>query len=135
MGGKFKIKKQQPIASPVGRTPAKVVFGFSELKDISYTNGEKDGKFFIKFLGRLKQLSQLGWDAVNVSAKHSFGWEVMDVKSMIRTAQQSVPAGMDKLLVFRATGDNHVFLGFAKKTLLKLFLLSTALVIFILMDN
>ena len=24
MGGKFKIKKQQPIASPVGRTPAKV---------------------------------------------------------------------------------------------------------------
>lgn len=54
MGGKFKIKKQQPIASPVGRTPAKVVFGFSELKDISYTNGEKDGKFFIKFLGRLK---------------------------------------------------------------------------------
>ena len=46
MGGKFKIKKQQPIASPVGRTPAKVVFGFSELKDISYTNGEKDGKCF-----------------------------------------------------------------------------------------
>lgn len=41
MGGKFNIKKQQPIASPVGRTPAKVVFGFSELKDISYTNGEK----------------------------------------------------------------------------------------------
>ena len=50
MGGKFNIKKQHPIASPVGRTPAKVVFGFSELKDISYTNGEKDGKFFIKFL-------------------------------------------------------------------------------------
>ena len=41
MGGKFKIKKQQPIASPVGRAPAKVVFGFSELKDISYTNGGK----------------------------------------------------------------------------------------------
>lgn len=40
MGGKFNIKKQQPIASPVGRTPAKVVFGFSELKDISYTNGD-----------------------------------------------------------------------------------------------
>ena len=86
MGGKFKIKKQQPIASPVGRTPAKVVFGFSELKDISYTNGEKDGKFFIKFLGRLKQLSQLDWDAVNVSAKHSFGWEIMEVKNMTKLA-------------------------------------------------
>mgnify|MGYP006924883644 FL=1 len=115
MGGKFKIKKQQPIASPVGRTPAKVVFGFSELKDISYTNGDKDGKFFIKFLGRLKQLSQLDWDAVNVSAKHSFGWEVMEVKSMTKSAQQSVPAGMDKLLVFRATGDNHVFLGYRQQ--------------------
>lgn len=115
MGGKFKIKKQQPIASPVGRTPAKVVFGFSELKDISYTNGEKDGKFFIKFLGRLKLLSQLDWDAVNVSAKHSFGWEVMNVKSMAKSAQQSVPAGMDKLLVFRATGDNHVFLSYRQQ--------------------
>lgn len=115
MGGKFKIKKQQPIASPVGRAPAKVVFGFSELKDISYTNGEKDGKFFIKFLGRLKQLSQLDWDAVNVSAKHSFGWEVMEVKNMTKSARLSVPAGMDKLLVFRATGDNHVFLGYRQQ--------------------
>lgn len=104
MGGKFKIKKQQPIASPVGRAPAKVVFGFSELKDI-----------IIKFLGRLKQLSQLDWDAVNVSAKHSFGWEVMEVKNMTKSAQLSVPAGMDKLLVFRATGDNHVFLGYRQQ--------------------
>lgn len=43
MGGKFKIKKQQPIASPVGRTPAKVVFGFSELKDISYAAKAMEG--------------------------------------------------------------------------------------------
>ena len=35
------------------------------------------GKFKIK-----KQLSQLDWDVVNVSAKHSFGWDVMEVKSM-----------------------------------------------------
>ena len=35
------------------------------------------GKFKIK-----KQLSQLDWDAVNVSAKHSFGCDVMEVKSM-----------------------------------------------------
>ena len=34
MGGKFKIKKQQPIASPVGRTPAKVVFGFLNSKTL-----------------------------------------------------------------------------------------------------
>lgn len=45
MGGKFKIKKQQPVAPPIGRTSAKIVFGFSELKDISYTNGVKDGKW------------------------------------------------------------------------------------------
>ena len=51
------------------------------------------GKFKIK-----KQLSQLDWDAVNVSAKHSFGWEVMEVKSMTKSAQQSVPVGMGKLL-------------------------------------
>ena len=59
----------------------------------------------------------MDWDAVNVSAKHSFGWEVMELKSMTKSAQLSVPAGMDKLLVFRATGDNHVFLGYRQQNI------------------
>lgn len=117
MGGKFKIKKQQPVAPPIGRTPAKIVFGFSELKDVSYIDGEKDGKFFIKFLGRLKKLCQLDWDAVKTSARHSYGWETMEVKNMTKSAQQAVPAGMEKLLVFRATGDNHVFLGYRQQNI------------------
>ena len=135
MGGKFKIKKQQPIASPVGRTPAKVVFGFSELKDISYTNGEKDGKFFIKFLGRLKQLSQLDWDAVNVSAKHSFGWEVMDVKSRQNQPSNQCLQVWINFWFFAPQVIIMYFLAIVNKTLLKLFLLSTTLVIFILMDK
>lgn len=51
------------------------------------------GKFKIK-----KQLSQLDLDSVNVSDKHSFGLDVMEVKSMTKSDQQSVPVGMDKLL-------------------------------------
>ena len=58
------------------------------------------GKFKIK-----KQLSKLDWDAVNVSAKHSFGCEVMEVKSMTKSAQQSVPVGIGKLL----NGGKHTY--------------------------
>lgn len=34
---------------------------------------------------------------------------------MTAAAQTHVPKGMDSLLVFRATGDNHVFLGYREE--------------------
>ncbi len=94
-----------------------MVFGFSELKDLSFEKAEKDGRFFIKFLRRLRQLSQLDWEVVNTSARHSYGWETINVKNMESSARQVVPAGMDKLLVFRATGDNHVFVGYRQQNI------------------
>lgn len=48
----------------------------------------------------------------NTSARHSYGMEKMKVSSMTQAAQVHVPIGMASLLVFRATGDNHVFLGY-----------------------
>lgn len=91
MGGNFKIKKQTPIAQPIGSNSEKLVFGFSELKDISYIKGEKDGKFFICFLSRLKKLSLLDWKTVSVSAKHSYGWEIMKVDNMTDAARTKSP--------------------------------------------
>lgn len=112
MGKQFKIKSQIPIAPSVIRASANLVFGFAELRPISYINGEKDGKFFIQYLERLKKLSGIDWNTVNISSRHSFGLEKMPIKSLSSSAQSLAPAGMDSLIVFRATGDNHAFLGY-----------------------
>ena len=112
MGGKFKIKPQIPSPSPVGKVTEQVSFGFSELRPYSYTAGNKDGRFFIDFLERLKKLCSVDWNTINVSGRHSFGTEKMLIKNLTSSARQSVPAGMDSLIVLRATGDNHAFLGY-----------------------
>lgn len=112
MGGKHKIKKPTIQTPVIGSSQERLVFGFSELRPFSYTDAEEDSEFFIKFMGRLKKLCGLEWSTVNVTARHSFGTEKMLVKNLTEAAQAHVPDGMDSLLVLRATGDNHVFLGY-----------------------
>lgn len=112
MGKRFSFKKGQPSVADIGKAKDKIVFGFSELRQYSYVDSNNDSGFFIAFLDRLKKLSSIDWNTANVSACHSFGFEKMDVFFMTRSAQNYVPEGMSSLLVFRATGDNHVFLGY-----------------------
>ena len=109
---KFSIKQPKPLAAEIGRVQEKIVFGFSELRPYSYVNNEHDSAFFISLLERLKKLCSLDWNTVNTSARHSFGLEKMHVDSLTAVARQHVPVGMTSLLVFRASGDNHVFLGY-----------------------
>ena len=109
---KFSIKQPKPLAAAIGRVQEKIVFGFSELRPYSYVNCHNDSLFFISFLERLKKLCSLDWNTVNTSARHSFGLEKMQVDSLTASAKQHVPVGMTSLLVFRASGDNHVFLGY-----------------------
>lgn len=54
----------------------------------------------------------MDWNTVNTSARHSFGMEKMQVTSLTAAARTHMPEGMTSLLVFRATGDNHAFLGY-----------------------
>lgn len=96
----------------IGKSQERIVFGFSELRPYSYVDGHNDSVFFISFLERLKKLSTVDWNTVNTSARHSFGMEKMNVCNMTKSAQIHVPEGMNSLLVFHATGDNHVFLGY-----------------------
>lgn len=112
MGNKLKIKQPIIKAPSIGGSSEKIVFGFSELRSFSYVDALKDGRFFVFFLERLKKLCTVEWNTVMVSGRHSFGMEKMPVKSLTSSAQRLVPAGMDSLLVFRATGDNHAFLGY-----------------------
>jgi hypothetical protein len=87
-------------------------FGFAELINISYTNAENDSKFFINFLQHMQKFCQLSWRGVRTSQKHGFGAEPIDVKFLSAKARQQVPKGLDRLLVLRATGNNHSFLGY-----------------------
>ena len=112
MSKKFSFKKSQPSTNDVGKSQENIVFGFSELRAYSYVDSHNDSDFFISFLGRLKKLSSIDWKTANTSARHSFGMEKMKVGSMTQAAQVHVPIVMESLLVFRATGDNHVFLGY-----------------------
>ncbi len=113
MKNKTKIKPQIPSASlSIGNVKSTVSFGFSELREYSYINENKNGTFFINFLNRLKKLGTIDWNTINVSARHSFGTEKIPVKSLTEAAGDLVPAGMESLLVLRATGDNHSFLGY-----------------------
>lgn len=114
---KVKIKRQELREPPFVKTPAKVAFNFSELRTISYSDAKRDGAFFINFIGRLKKLCSLDWNTINRSERHSFGTETMSVSKLTKAAQEKAPSGVDSFKVFRATGNNHVFLGYREENI------------------
>ena len=105
-----KIKKHPVTNGKIDNKTEKVVFDFSKLQPISYVDAKKVS-FFIEYLERLKKLSTLDWKTVFTSQRHGFGTEKIPVSSLTLSARTLVPENTDKLLVFRATGDKHVFLG------------------------
>lgn len=87
------------------------LFSFKYLNDVTIKK-VKDGKFFVQFLNRLKQLSLLGWAEIELSHRHSFGIERMP-KGQLRHLD-NLPSAFEKYRefdVFRATGNNRVFVG------------------------
>ena len=76
------VKKQNPVQNHIGQDN-RISFGFSHLHDVSYTDC-KHPAFF-------------GWEKIPIDRVR---------KAMILTREVSF------LLAFRATGNNHVFLGF-----------------------
>lgn len=79
-------------------------------------DAHRNGKFFIEFILRLKGLCKLGWREISSSQRHGFGFETIAISSLSKTAENAIrkvlSPEVNKLLVFRATGDNHVFLGY-----------------------
>lgn len=112
MSKKFGVKTSEQSQITIGSNNENLVFGFSEVKPFSYTCCRNDSMFFISFLERLKKLCSLTWKTVAAPQRHSFGFEKIETKRLSTAARNHIPQGMDSLLVFRATGDNHVFLGY-----------------------
>lgn len=107
-----KIRPQAVPSGSVSQQQSKLVFGFSQLKSLSYIEARNDSTFFVDFIERLKKLSGLDWNTVWTTQRHGLGTEMIPKSILKQSARNLIPEDMDKLIVFRATGDNHAFLGF-----------------------
>ena len=92
------IKAEKPIETKIGQKQY-ISFSFELLHDVSYTECN-ESSFFINLLQR-----------------HSFGYEKISIKSIKKDI--SIAKGIDYLFSFRATGSNHVFLGFREGNVFK----------------
>jgi len=91
------------------------IFCFKHLQDVSIKNST-DADFFVKFLFRLQKLSNLGWEEIRKSPKHSFGTSQIPINELKPTIFPSiVTPEVTHLTVFRANGDNRPFLGIQSK--------------------
>ena len=83
------------------------VFCFKHLQ----TTPDNDHKFYSEFVERLKKISNLTWNQINTSDRHSFGTEKMPIEKIIPQLPVFVTPEILHLTVFRANGDNRPFLG------------------------
>ncbi len=107
---KFGNKEKHLSKSKELQTDKCISFNFRYLSDRSYPDC-KDISFFIKYLERLSKLSSISWKQAQQSDRHGFGFETLGVESIKVALPAVVTEDVKKLLVFRATGDNHAFLG------------------------
>ena len=108
------VKKKTPTLPSVKKEPEVLSFGFDELTDISYTDASNDSEFFVSFIQRMRKYCLLSWSGIRTAQRHSFGTESIEVKFLNEGARNRVPSQLNKLLVLRASGDNHAFLGYRK---------------------
>lgn len=88
------------------------LFSFKYLKSTSIKECT-DYKFFYNFLIRLQKLSELGWEGIRNSHRHSYGMEQVSQDSIVPDTQ-NLPEFITpevELHVFRSSGDKKTFVG------------------------
>lgn len=88
------------------------LFSFKYLYENSIEGCTKS-KFFFDFLMRLKKLSELGWDEIRKSQRHSFGMEKIPISSIIPKPQYPpfITPDVTDFSVFRSNGNNTGLVG------------------------
>ena len=97
------------------------LFSFKYLSDVSI-KGCKDHSFLLNFILRLQKLCELGWSEIRSSHKHSYGMEPIPYNSI--KPKDKLPSFVTReveLDVFRASGDNRVFVGLQKGKIFYIF--------------
>lgn len=105
-------KKETPVKGSA-LEGGNVIFDFSKLTPLSYTDCGGDTKFFVSLLDRLKVYSSLSWEGVRLTHRHGFGSELMDINSRNFSPQvvNIAPKGGAKFIILRSSGDNRVMCG------------------------
>ena len=107
---KIKKRNTQPtkIKAPSGNIELDYpVFCFRHLQTVY----NSDFKFYADFVERLKKISALTWNQINVADRHGFGTEKMPIGQIKPQLPRFITPDISHLLVFRANGDNRPFLG------------------------
>lgn len=86
----------------------------------------KNADFFKKYLERLKKLSETSWDEINKAGRHGLGYEHLTWEQLNVQKPASVTNEIKRLMVFRATGDNHAFLGFRSGSVFNVVFIETS---------
>ena len=85
------------------------VFCFKHLQTHVSIKGCPDS-LFTSFIKRIQKLSVLGWDEINKSHRHSFGWEKISRDKIKPDLPAFVTRDVESFYVFRYTGNNRPFL-------------------------
>lgn len=120
MSKRLKIE-ERPIK--VIKNHSYISFGFKYLKETSFTD-DKSSSFLCSFLIRLKSLCCLDWNTISSSARHSYGYE--KIPTNIIKKDTGLTDEVKYLLAFRATGDNHVFLGFRQEDVFQIIFIESS---------
>jgi hypothetical protein len=97
------------------------LFCFKYLNETSFSKHDYEAAFFIKYLKRLRDLSKLGWDEIKKSHRHSYGMEKIPVHAIKLQMPDCVSDEVSHLDVFRASGDNRVFIGLRRMKIFHVF--------------
>ena len=115
------IKKPKEAIIAIGKDKSDnldyPIFCFKYLQEVSFPNS-KDFDLLCKFIIRLKKLSELGWEEIRTSPKHSFGTEQIPYTQI--KPKDKLPSFVTpetKLTIFRAHGDNRTFAGIQEKNI------------------
>ena len=104
-----KISKERETADEEQRGDGGPLFCFKHL-DLNVSLKGCDHITYKHFVHRLCKMSELTWEQINRSGKHQLGFELIPKKQI---KQKKFPPivtdDMEKLPVFRYTGDNHPF--------------------------
>lgn len=113
MSKRGRIKSTQ-LATPSVGLPSKEndtpLFCFKHLR-IDLLKKCDDAKFRVGFLGRLSMLGQLGWKQIRQDKRHGYGLEKIPREKIKPDLPVSFTQDVKELHVFRASGDNRVFIG------------------------
>lgn len=116
MAKRLRPATEQPVViqKPSSYTKEKPVFSFEYMEERLLAKPKLNQDLYRDLLVRLKCLSQLGWNEINKSPRHGYGFELIPTGSFIPKMPAVITPDTDKLMVFRADGANHVFAGFRR---------------------